>query len=161
MLRTLSFTVLMLCSLNAMSGPLAEQFASGYNGIAWGTSLVNLVGTLPGGQHLFATTSGEREYALSSDEPFLGVPRPAMTTAYGLDKEDRFYIIGINVPYEYRVQLIGALISSFGAYTSKKVMRTQNVYDWPKDGGVLLTVRESRSDQYGILQVVISRRPSP
>ncbi len=141
----------------AWAGPLGEQFSAGFGGIAWGTSLADLIGTLPGGEHFFATTTGHRLYNVPDTEPFLGVPRPQMTTHYGFDPNDKLYIVGINMPYAYREQLLHALTNAFGSYARSTIRGAATVYVWPKDQGIWLAMRASTDVQYGILQVVISK----
>jgi fluoride ion exporter CrcB/FEX len=156
-MRIAQLLILTLFATASWSGPIASQFSSGHDGIPWGATLANVVGIFPSGQHYFATTTGGREYSLFSDVAFLGVPRIGMETQYGFDKDNRLYIVGINIPYEYREQLLGTLIASFGTYSSRSLDGTTLLYSWPKDHGLTLTVRTSQNPEFGILQVVISR----
>jgi hypothetical protein len=91
-------------------------------------------------------------------EPLLGVPRDGMTVEYGLDKDDRVSVVGVNFAYERRDQLLGALISQFGAYSGKGVKGTTTWYAWPIDRGLRMSVHVSTSPLFGILELVISRK---
>ena len=96
MIRIL-FTAAMgfLCQ-TVLAGPITDEFRVGYDGIPWGTSLADLVGTLPDGHHYFAVTStaGERDYEVINDEPLLGVPRKGMSVQYGIGKWNTLISLG-------------------------------------------------------------------
>ena len=159
MRRVILLAVLGVVPVAALAGPISDEFRSGYGGVAWGTTLVDLVAQVPGGQHLFATAAGERDYELLNDEPFLGVPRPGTAVQFGLGATNKVEIIAVNFPYERRDQLLGALISSFGSYSKRFVKGTSTYFDWPKDNGIHLFVRASTNPSYGILQLLIANAP--
>jgi hypothetical protein len=146
----------------AFGGPITDEFRGGYGGIPWGTSLVNLVGTLPGGQHFFAVTStaGERLYKVANDEPLMGVPRQGMNVDYGLGKWNTVDVVGINVPYERRDELLGVLISRFGNYSKRIQVGASTYYEWPQEICLRMSLRASTAPNYGILQFVISNPPA-
>jgi hypothetical protein len=158
MSRYFIIVLLGLSSADCWGGSISDQFAGGYNGVAWGTSLTNLVGMLPTGQHVFATTPGERLYMVPSAEPLLGVPRDGMAVEYGLDKDDRVSVVAVKFAYERRDQLLGALISQFGAFSGKGIKGTTTWYAWPNDRGLSMSVYVSTSPLFGILELVISRK---
>jgi hypothetical protein len=60
-----------LASLSSPSnaGAVAAQFSSRYGGITWANSLD---GTLPGGEHHFSTSPGQRVYVAANPDPFFG-----------------------------------------------------------------------------------------
>jgi hypothetical protein len=55
--------------LTTRAGAIAHQFASAYDGIVWGSSLAELVGIHPGGQHYFAVGGVVRDYTLPVKRP--------------------------------------------------------------------------------------------
>jgi hypothetical protein len=120
-------------------------------------SLVDLVGVLPGGEHFFATTAGERDYAVENNETLLGVPRTGMKVQYGLGKDNRVEVIGVNVPYERRDQLLDALVAAFGSFKGKYTKGTSTTYYWAADDGIQISLRASVVPSYGILQFEVSR----
>jgi hypothetical protein len=151
----------LLCQ-TAFGGAITEEFRGGYGGIPWGTSLADLVGTLPGGQHYFALTStaGERSYDVINDEPLLGVPRKGTSVQYGIGKWNSVDIVGVGVPYERRDELLGALISRFGNYSKRVQVGTSTYYQWPQENCLRISLRASTNPNYGILQFVISNPPA-
>jgi len=157
MSRILSSFALIFVSSICWSGPIAAQFGSGYGGIPWGMSLVDLVGVLPGGEHFFATTAGERDYAVENNESLVGVPRTGMKVQYGLGKDNRVEVIAVNVPYERRDQLLDALVIAFGSFKGKFTKGTSTTYYWAVDDGIQISLRASVVSSYGILQFGISR----
>jgi hypothetical protein len=146
-----------LCQ-TALGGAITDEFRAGYGGIPWGTTLVDLVGTLPDGHHYFAVTStaGERDYAVINDEPLLGVPRKGMSVQYGIGKWNTVDIVGVNVPYERRDELLGVLIARFGNYSKRAQVGASTYYEWPQENCLRMTLRASTNPSYGILQFVIS-----
>jgi hypothetical protein len=142
----------------AHGGAIATQFSSGYGGVYWGTSLDSLVGVLPGGEHHFSTSPGERAYIVKNSDPFFGVPRSGMNIVYHMGKGDVVEGIEIAFPYERRDQLLGVLLSLFGAYTQMVVNQGLAViYRWPHDNGITVTVRTSTNPTNGILEFGVAR----
>jgi hypothetical protein len=148
--------VLVLLSGSAWGGPIAEQFSGGYNGVRWGLPLSDLVGMLPQGEHHFSTAPGERVYIVTSDQPILGVPRPGATTQYHFGKNGGVEYIALSVPYERRDELLGALVSQFGAYARKSEIGATVHYDWRRDRNVGILVRVSKDPRYGIAELWIT-----
>jgi hypothetical protein len=140
-----------LCSAS-FAGPIAEQFRSGFGGVAWGTSLTNLVGVFPEGDHYFSTAPGQRVYVARSDEPILGVPRAGTRVQYHLGKEGGVEMIAIGVPYERRDQLLGDAMSIFGTYASTRAVGPATIYRWLTDDGITVEIRCSTSPRFGILE---------
>ena len=60
------------------AGALAREFGSGYEGIAWGDSLEELVKIHPGGDHFFEVGWGARDYAFLDERPIFGISRNRM-----------------------------------------------------------------------------------
>jgi len=157
MARVIIFFSLMLVVRVSLGGPIADYFLSGYGGVAWGTSLTNLVGVLPQGEHHFSTAPGERVYIVRNDEPLLGVPRLGTTIQYHLGKDGGVEAIAVDVPYERRDQLMGTLLSLFGGYATQRVVGSAISYYWTSDHGISLSTRSSQSPKNGILEFWISR----
>jgi hypothetical protein len=145
-----------LCSAS-FAGPMAAQFRSGFGGVAWGTSLTNVVGVLPEGDHHFSTAPGHRVYFARNDEPILGVPRAGTRVQYHLGENGGVEMIGVEVPYERRDQLVGAAVSMFGAYASARAVGGVTIYRWPADDGITIEIRCSTEPRFGILEFWINR----
>ena len=162
MIRILVIAAVGFLCQTAFGGPITDEFRGGYGGIPWGSSLADLVGTLPDGHHYFAVTStaGERNYDVINDEPLLGVPRRGMSVQYGIGKWNTVDIVGVNVPYERRDELLGVLISRFGNYSKRAQVGASTYYEWPQENCLRMTLRASTSPSYGILQFVISNPPA-
>jgi len=150
-------SMVVLASRVAFGGPIGEQFHSGFGGIAWGMSLVQLVGMLPEGDHYFSTAPGHRAYSVRNDEPLFGVPRVGRRIQYHLGTDGGVEKIAVGIPYERREQLLGALISQFGRYASARSIGDTIIYAWQADQNVAITVRASRDPQYGILEFWVGR----
>lgn len=144
--------LLIATSTTVWSGPIADQFSSGYEGVRWGLPLADLVGMLPGGDHYFSTAPGERVYTVKDDAPLLGVPRLGTRVQYHLGKDGGVEAIAVGIPYDRREQLVGALISQFGAYSLKRDVGAATYFRWPQDQQVRITVRVSRDPRYGIAE---------
>jgi hypothetical protein len=157
MIRALVFLGLIFAVRISVAGPIADYFSSGYEGVAWGTSLTALVGVFPQGEHHFSTAPGERVYIVRNDEPLLGVPRLGATIQYHLGKDGGVESIAIGVPYERRDQLMGTLLSLFGGYASQRVVGSAISYYWTRDRGISLSTRSSQSPRNGILEFWIGR----
>ena len=149
------FAVALLISSAATAGPIADQYSAGYNGIKWDLPLADLVGMLPQGEHLFSTSPGHRVYVVVNDDPILGVPRAGMRMQYALGKNGGVESIAMGVSYERRDELLGALISQFGAYATKYEIGTTFRYDWKPDQNVQIAVRVSKDPRYGIAELWI------
>jgi hypothetical protein len=158
MRRAIFVIALALLWAPSHGGPVAAQFNSGYEGITWGTSLDSLVGVLPGGEHHFSTSPGQRVYIVRNDEPLFGVPRQGMSVAYYMGKGNVVDYIGITVPYERRDQLLGVLLSLFGPYTRTAVNQGMAaIYSWPIDNGITMAVKASANPTNGILEFGVAR----
>jgi hypothetical protein len=156
-MRHKPFALLLLAiSPLAWSGPIADQFRSGYEGVRWGLPLADLVGMLPEGEHHFSTAPGERVYIVRNDEPLLGVPRVGNRVQYHLGKDGGVESIAVGIPYDRYQQLLGALISQFGPYAISREVGTATQFKWKLDEGVFIAVRVSRNPRYGIAEFWIA-----
>lgn len=138
-------------------GGLTSQFGSGYGGIAWGTSLNELVAQKPGGDQMFANGAGERLYAVPNEEPLFGISRTGMKVYYALDKGNEVRGAWIMFPYKLRERLLGMLNISFGPVQSTRVKGIRTIYYWPQDNGMTLTLEATLDPSYGILALTIAR----
>jgi len=161
MRRKLFASLLLVISAPGWSGPIAEQFGSGYEGVKWGSPLADLVGMLPQGEHYFSTAPGERVYIVRNDDPLLGVPRTGNRVQYHFGKDGGVESIAIGVPYDRYQQLLGALISQFGPYAASRDVGAVTKFWWKEDQGVVIAVRVSREARYGIAEFWIGHPPSP
>lgn len=152
--------LLLAASVPAWSGPIADQFRSGYEGVRWGLPLADLVGMLPQGEHHFSTAPGERVYIVQNDDPLLGIPRIGNRVQYHLGKDGGVESIAVGIPYDRYQQLLGALISQFGSYALKGEVGASIHYRWKLDEGVLIAVRVSRDPRYGIAEFWIAHPAS-
>ena len=159
-MRCKLFALLLLApSSPVWSGPIADQFSPGYEGVRWGLPLADLVGMLPEGEHYFSTAPGQRNYSVRNDLPFLGVPRNGMRVQYGFGKDGGVEWIGIAIPYDRYQQLLGALIVQFGPYATTQDVGLIRYFRWRPDQGVLITLRVTRDPRYGIAEFWIGRQP--
>ncbi len=150
--RAIFFLVVLFATLRSWGGPIAARFESGYEGIAWGTSLTNLVGIYPDGEHYFSTAPGERCYMVQNAYPLFDVPRPGTRIQYHLGKEGGVEEVAIGVPYERRDQLLGTLLSLFGSYSAPRTVGNAVIYQWPRDNHIAISVRASKNPTNGILE---------
>jgi hypothetical protein len=164
-MRMLLAGILTVASTVAWCGPIADQFAWGYDGVKWGLPLADLVGMMPKGDHYFSTAPGHRVYTVRSDAPLLGVPREGTRVQYHLGTDGGVESIAVGIPYDRREQLLGALMSQFGAYSIKRDVGAATYFRWPQDQQVRITVRVSRDPRYGIAEFwidhIVNATPKP
>lgn len=156
MRRARCLFVFFLIAYESKAGPIAMQFNSGYDGVFWGTSLTKLVGMFPNGEHYFSTAPGERGYMVQTDDPLFDVPRTGMRVQYHLGTDGGVEHIAIGLPYERRDQLLGTLLSMFGAYSTTRTVGTAVIYQWPRDNRIIISVRASKDPTNGILEFWIA-----
>jgi hypothetical protein len=158
--RRMRYTILGLMiavlPLTSRAGPIARQFASGYDGVVWGSSLVELVGIHPRGQHYFAVGSGVRDYGLPDEKTMFGILRSHMQVVYFLDETSSVVSASLTFPFEQRQKLLGTLIVSFGPHQSMFVKGISTYYAWRRDDGVGIVVRATLDPTFGILELAIS-----
>jgi hypothetical protein len=142
--------------LTTRAGALAREFGSGYEGVAWGDSLEDLVKMHPGGDHFFAFGDGVRDYALLDERPIFGIPRNRMRARYFLDDTNSVVSVGLTFPYDQRQKLLGALVLSYGPYKRTATKGIRATYSWARDDGVSLSVVETFDPSFGILVLNIS-----
>jgi hypothetical protein len=142
--------------LTTKAAALAREFGSGYEGVAWGDSLDDLVKMHPGGDHFFAVGDGVRDYALLDERPIFGIPRNRMRARYFLDDTNSVVSVGLTFPYDQRQKLLGALVLSYGPYKRTATKGIRASYVWARDDGVGLAVVETLDPSFGILELSIS-----
>jgi hypothetical protein len=164
-MRMLLAGILTVASTVAWCGPIADQFAWGYDGVKWGLPLADLVGMMPEGDHYFSTAPGNRVYTVKNDAPLLGVPRAGTRVQFHLGADGGVESIAVGIPYDRREQLLGALISQFGTYSIKRDVGVVTYFRWPQDQQVRITVRVSRDPRYGIAEFwidhMVTATPKP
>jgi hypothetical protein len=142
--------------LTTNAGALARDFGSGYEGVAWGDSLEDLVKLHPGGDHFFAFGAGTRDYALPDERPIFGIPRNRMRVRYFLDDTNSVVSVGLTFPYDQRQKLLGALVLTYGPYRRTTTKGISATYLWTRDDGVGLSVVETFDPSFGILVLDIT-----
>jgi hypothetical protein len=135
---------------SASAGPIAERFGSDILGIPWNSSLDTVVGTLPVGDHVYATTPGQRAYLVRDDQDFMGVSRRGHNVLYGFGQKNELVAVVVSFPYERKEELIGALISAFGAPQGKMRRGQQQLTGWRNDRGVSVSLTTSSEAKHGI-----------
>jgi hypothetical protein len=123
--------------------------------VVWGSSIADLVGAHPGGEHFFAVGGGVRDYALPDEKSLFGIPRGHMMLRYFLDETGSGSSVALTFPYEQREKLLGSLVLSFGSYQSVYTKGISTFYSWRRDDGVGMVVRETWDPSYGILELSI------
>lgn len=152
---------LVLCCPAAHAGPIADRFASGVLGMQWGSSLDSLVGVLPQGDHVYATSPGNRGYLVKDDQDFLGVARRGHNIVYWFDENDRVESVTLSFPYERKDELMGALLSLCG-HAGRRVTRGRSHLNvWGDDYGILISLKTTIEAQNGIAWLQISRTERP
>jgi hypothetical protein len=144
-----------LLSRTAGAGPIAEQFQGGFNGATWGISLDSLVSMFPPGEHVFATTPGERAYLIKDQSPFLNVPRDGQSVLFGLNDKDLLESITVGFAYDRKEHVLGALISAFGAATATGTKGTKTFNCWKRDAKIALCFWASKEAKHGIAWITI------
>jgi hypothetical protein len=155
MKRLFAFVICISVAMCAHGGAIADNFGSGFSGIAWGASLDTVVGVFPNGDHVFSTTPGQRAYSVKDDQEIFGVPRQGHSILYGFGEQDEVVVVAASFPYERRDQLLGTLIATFGADAQQSARGQQVRYDWHSDAGVAVSVVASKKPKHGIVWLCI------
>ncbi len=143
-------SALMLFCQSTFAGPIADRFGSGVLGMAWDSSLDSLVGVFPNGEHVYATTPGQRAYLVRDDQEFLGVVRTGHSLLYAFGSRENLVAVVFSFPYERKEELMGALISHFGQPQGTTRQGQQQSTQWRKDRGVYVVLRASLEPKHGI-----------
>jgi hypothetical protein len=137
------------------AGAIADQFQGGFNGATWGSSIDDLVSMFPPGDHVFATTPGERAYWIKDPVPLLNVPREGQGILFGFDEHDALTSITIGFPYDRKEQIVGALMSAFGAFDHTGSKGTKTFHCWKRDAKIALCFWTSQKSKHGIAWLTI------
>ena len=151
---SLLVTAVFLCKA-AGAGPIADQFEGGFNGATWGSSIDSLVSMFPPGEHVFATTPGGRAYWIKDPSPLLNVPRDGQSILFGFNEKDLLESITLGFAYERKEQVLGALMSAFGAPTSTGLKGTKTFNCWKPDAKIALCLWASKEAKHGISWLAI------
>jgi hypothetical protein len=151
---SLLFAALLLCRV-AGAGPIADQFQGGFNGATWASSIDSLVGMFPPGEHVFATTPGGRAYWIKDQTPLLNVPRDGQSILFGFNEQDLLESITLGFAFDRKEQVLGTLISAFGAATSSGFKGTKSFNCWKPDAKIALCFWASKEAKHGISWLTI------
>lgn len=148
--------VVSMASAACEAGPTYDTFRAGVFGIPWGTSLDELVGIFPAGDHMFAVTPGHRAYWVKEGQPFLGVPREHSGVLYALDEHNRVYSVAVAFEFERKIELKNALTFLLGPPTNVPPAEQRTQYGWRKDGGISIGVTEFGLPHQQIIWLVVA-----
>ena len=155
-----SVILLLICAMVPISvaeaGAIAHMFEAGYDLVPWGTSLEDLVAGHAGGDHFFATGTGNRDYFLLDEKTMFGIARPRMRVHYFLDDTNSVTSVALTFPYPQRQKLLGMLTLSFGPYQRTFSKGVSTYYVWKRDDGIEIDLRDTLDPTYGILSLGIS-----
>lgn len=146
--------VFLLLSVTSCAASLEDAFGEGVLGIPWGTTLDQLVGAYPNGDHVFATTPGCRAYWIKDGQTFLSVPRPRSGVMYGLDEKNRVVAAVIAFEFERQLELRSVLSGMFGTPVAASKGNVQ-AYGWKSKSGMQAVVREFGQGQQRIIWLAI------
>lgn len=138
----------LLCEYT-FAGPIADEFGSGVLGMAWDASLDSVVGVFPDGEHVYATTPGQRAYLVRDDQEFMGVIRTGHSLLYGFGSTNNLVAVVFSFPYERKEELMGALLSNFGRPRETNSNGQQQSAAW-QDRGISIVLRTSLEPKHGI-----------
>jgi hypothetical protein len=143
MVRRIILGMLLIASPTVgLANSLLETFQHGVLGVPWGTTLDQLVGIYPEGDHTFAVTPGCRAYWVKDAQIFLGIPRERSGVLYGLDENNRVAVAAVAFQFERKVQLRGTLISMLGQPTRQYSRGERTAYGWGREGEMVVWVTE-------------------
>ena len=157
---TASLLALLLFGPSALADPITDRFGSGVLGMQWGSSLDLIVGVFPQGDHIYATSPGNRAYVVRDDQEFLGVARDGHNVVYWFDANDRLESVTLSFPYERKDELLGALISLCGHAGWQAISKRSRLTIWGDDDGTWLFLRTTFDTRNGIAWLQIKRTRS-
>jgi hypothetical protein len=129
--------------VTADAASLKSTFGGGVLGVPWGTSLTDVVGIYPLGDHMYSLTPGCRAYWVKDGQSYLGVPRDRQGVLFGLDKSNHVVAAVVAFGFERRDELRTVLTSLLGpplvqSQSNDKVAR----YGWRDVDGMGASVTE-------------------
>ncbi len=131
---------LFVCSFNISAGPIADLFADGIWGLAWGSTKDQVKKVFPKGK---LVKYGNIElFEVKDGRSVFGVERSSnMKIAVGFDSENRMAGASIYFASDAFAKLQQKLITEFGAPLSPKENATgTTVLQWETDNGVVLSL---------------------
>jgi hypothetical protein len=140
--RVLAVILLAALATTAAAGKVETAFGAGVLGVPWGTTLTDLVGTFPQGDHMFAVTPGCRAYWVREGQSLLGIPRERNGVLFGLDKNNRVAIVAVAFSYDRREELRNTLASLLGAPSQPPKRSAKATYGWRSPHGMAASVTE-------------------
>ena len=138
------------------AGSVYDTFRTGVLGVSWGTTLDELVGIYPAGDHMFAVTPGHRAYWVKDGQAFVGVPRERNGVLYGLDEQNRVVVAAVAFEFERKIELRNTLTSLFGPPTYAPPSEQRTAYGWHADSGISVTVTELGLPHQQIVWLVVT-----
>jgi len=124
------------------AGSVQGTFGSGVLGVLWGTSLTDVVGVYPQGDHVFAVTPGCRAYWVKDGQMFLGIPRERSGVLFGFDKQNHVAIASVAFEFERKDQLRTTLTGLLGVPSLDARSTQKAQYGWRSADGMAATVTE-------------------
>src|SRR5580704_5156672 len=100
LMRSVWLLLLMSMAPTVKAGSVQDTFGSGVLGVLWGTSLTDVAGVYPQGDHVFAVTPGCRAYWVKDGQMFLGIPRERSGVLFGFDKQNHVAIASVAFEFE-------------------------------------------------------------
>lgn len=140
----------------ASASTLKDTFGPGIFGIPWGTSLTNLVGVYPQGDHVFAVTPGCRAYWVKDGQQLLGIPREGKGVLFGFDKQNHVAIAAVAFDFERKDELRTTLTSLFGIPKERTRSGPMTQYYWRSSEGMYASVTEFGEGPQRIIWLSIS-----
>jgi len=154
--RVFILAALAAVAVCASAASLNATFGGGVLGVPWGTSLTNVVGIYPQGDHLFAVTPGCRAYWVKDGQTFLGVPRDGHGVLFALDQNNRVGAAAIAFDYERKDELRTVLSSLLGAPMNSTRSSGTLRYDWRSSDGMAVSVTEFGEGTQSIVWLVVA-----
>ena len=147
---------LLLLTAAASAADIGSTFREGVLGVPWGASLDTLIGIYPDGEHSFATTPGQRSYAVRDGQTFLGIPREHASVRYGLDEQNKVAIVAVAYPFERKEELRDVLLQLFGPPLFNRTWQNGEIqYGWGARAGWIATVRILGEPRYQLVWLTI------
>jgi hypothetical protein len=134
--------LLVATALSAHAASLKATFGSGILGVPWGSSLTDVVGMYPQGDHVFAVTPGCRAYWVKDGQTFLGIRREGHGALFAFDKTNHVGSAVVAFDFERKDELRTMLTSLFGTPIFPAQSGGKFQYGWRSSDGMNATVTE-------------------
>jgi hypothetical protein len=128
--------------VSADAASLKATFGGGILGVAWSTSLTDVVGIYPLGDHMFALTPGCRAYWVKDGQTYLGVPRDRNGVLFGFDRKNHIVVAAVAFDFERKDELRATLTGLLGAPLVATQSTEKTQYAWRSSEGMTAAVTE-------------------